>query len=471
MTHPASIEALVDQSPISLSQYAIVALCGAFAMIDGFDAHAMAYAAPDIAREFNIPGAHFGPVFSASLFGSLIGVVSQGWLGDRFGRKTVLLGAFLIVGATSLVIIFSSTLQALIVLRFLEGVGLGAALPNLFAITSEYVPKRRRSTFVTAMFCGVPLGAILGGIAAAEFLPVHGWRSIFYLGGLLPLALLPLAALLLPESFSYLISRPGSHGKAQKILRQIKVTTSAIDVPEVPFEPRAAQQSNSVKALFLEGRGPGTVLLWANSFLSLVVSIALGNWLPLILTEAGITMSMAVINGVVLSGGGMLGALFFAALSDRYDIYKVLVPAYFIAALAVALIGAVPASSLLVTAVIFIAGFFCIGAQMCLPGLIAHFYPAPLRASGLGWTMGVGRIGAIFGPLLAGVLLTWKVSPSVLFDLAALLTLVTAGVIGLMAYIYCQQSARDGFRGVAADETHRTLEIQGSTTTVSGRSP
>jgi AAHS family 4-hydroxybenzoate transporter-like MFS transporter len=192
--------------------------------------------------------------------------------------------------------------------------------------------------------------------------------------------------------------------------------------------------------LFEEGRRTGTLLLWAISFLSLLVSISLTNWLPIILDQAGLGIGLAVINSVVLSGGGMLGALFFATLADRLDAYKVLVPAYITGAIFVGSIGIVPATGILLTIIVFFANFFFIGAQMFLPSLIAFYYPGPLRASGIGWTMGVGRMGAILGPMLAGVLLAWSVAPRTLFASAAIVTLLAAAAVGAMGFLYGRQS-------------------------------
>lgn len=436
MEQAASVEKSIDDGAISARQLALVALCGLLSMIDGFDGQAMAYAAPAIAKEYAIPVAEFGIVFGAGSFGSLAGVLAQGPLGDKFGRKTLILAAFLVVAVASLATVAATTIGQLTALRFIAGVGLGGALPNLFAITSEYTPKRRRSTFVTAMFCGVPLGAVLGGMAAASVLPSHGWRLVFYFGGLAPLALLPAALFFVPESLSFLATRPHARERIAKILAGMNIAApSRVDAPGA--DDQRAIFGIIALELFADGRLQGTLLLSIISFLSLVVSISLTNWLPLILDQAGVTLSMAVIGGVVLSGGGMLGALFFAILTDKYDVYKILGPAYLVAALSVAAIGAVPPFETPVTIVIFLAGFFFIGAQMCFPTLVAIYYPASLRAAGIGWTMGVGRIGAIVGPMFTGFLLAKNVTTSNLFYLAAGVTL--AAMIALLSLGHLQR--------------------------------
>jgi AAHS family 4-hydroxybenzoate transporter-like MFS transporter len=431
MTRAVSIESLIDESEIGCRQIVIVTLCGLLAMADGFDGQAIAFAAPEIVKEFGIAPTELGAVFAAGSLGSLTGVVAQGPVGDRLGRKTVMLAAFVLVGLSSLLNVAAMTGEALIALRFAAGVGLGAALPNLFALTSEYTPKRRRSTFVTAMFCGIPLGSVLGGMATANILPTAGWRAVFYLAGALPLLLSIAAWRLIPESLAFLLTQKGSNDRVGDILAGIGVSAPGEGVALAGAD-RAPGASSA--QLFAEGRLYGTLLLSAISFVSLLVSISLTNWLPLILHQAGVDIGMAVIGGVVLSGGGMLGAMFFAVLTDAHDVYKILLPAYVAATLSVAAIGAVPLQGDLVVAAIFAAGFLFIGAQMCFPTLVAAYYPSALRATGIGWTMGAGRIGAIVGPAFTGLLLERKLATSDLFYIGAATTLLAVAALALLAF-------------------------------------
>lgn len=440
MERAVSIESLIDQSDIGSRQIVIVALCGLLAMTDGFDAQAIAFAAPEMVKEFAIPPAEFGAVFSAGAFGSLTGVVLQGPAGDRAGRKTVLLAACLIIAVASLSTTLVSTTQSLSLLRFITGVGLGGALPNLFALTSEYTPKRRRSTFVTAMFCGVPLGGVVGGFLAASFMSHWGWRPVFYLGGGAPLLLAVTAACLIPESVAFLAQRSDARPRIEAILARL-----GIEAPtgERLFHiKRSAPQPGVFAELFSRHHIAGTLLLSLISFLSLVVSISLTNWLPLILNQAGVAIGMAVIGGVALSGGGMLGALIFAALTDAYDVYRVLIPAYVAASVSVAAIGAAPLQSDIVIASIFAAGLLFIGAQMCIPTLVAAYYPSALHATGIGWTMGAGRIGAIVGPAFTGFLLDKKLAPDQLFYFAGAITVAATAALALLARLDGGQEAR-----------------------------
>jgi len=423
---PRTVEESIDNAAIGRRQLAIVGLCGLLAMVDGFDAQAMAYAAPALAAELKIVTSDFGLVFGAGSFGSLAGVLVQGPLGDRFGRKTVMLAAFALVTAASLLNVQATTLAELIALRFIAGFGLGGALPNLFAITAEYTPRRRRSTFVTAMFCGVPLGATLGGLVAASVLQSHDWRVIFYFGGIAPLVLATPAWFFLPESASYLATRPDARERLGDALRRLNIEPPAQFI--VGTFGKSAPRS-TVFRLFDAAHIRGTALLSAIAFLGLLVSISLTNWLPLILNRAGLTIGMAVIGGVFLSGGGMIGALFFAILGDRFDMFRVLAPAYVVAALSIATIGAVPPDEIFVMAAIFFTGFFFIGSQMCLPTLVTSYYPSALRATGIGWTMGAGRIGAIVGPALTGVLVANGISTSNLFYIASGVVLLTVAAL------------------------------------------
>jgi AAHS family 4-hydroxybenzoate transporter-like MFS transporter len=438
MNRAVSIESLIDESRIGRPQIVIVTLCALLAMADGFDNQAIAFAAPEIVKEFGIAPTELGAVFAAGSFGSLTGVVAQGPLGDRLGRKTVMLAAFVLIGVSSLLNVAATTSEGLIALRFAAGVGLGAALPNLFALTSEYTPKRRRSTFVTAMFCGIPLGSVLGGMATASILPSAGWRAVFYLAGALPLFLSVAAWALIPESLAFLVNRKNANDRIDEILTRIGVSAprevAAFAGSERDLDVPSAQ-------LFAEGRLYGTLLLSVISFVGLLVSISLTNWLPLILHQSGVTIGMAVIGGVVLSGGGILGAMFFALLTDAHDVYRILLPAYVAATLSIAAIGAVPLQGDLVVAAIFAAGFLFIGAQMCFPTLVAAYYPSALRATGIGWTMGAGRIGAIVGPAFTGLLVERKLATSELFYIGAATTLLAVAALALLAFA---ERARQG---------------------------
>ena len=223
------VAALIDKGPLGLYRILIVATCCAVAMIDGFDTQSIAFVAPEIASAWHVPAAQFGPVFAIGLFGGLLGAVILGAVGDRYGRKLVLLPAMALFAIASLATVTADGVTSLLVFRLVTGFGLGGAIPGVIAITSEYAPSRRRATIVTLMFCGFPLGAVLGGAMSARLIPAYGWHAVFYAGGILPLVLLPLVWLFVPESIRFLVHRRADPAATARVLRRIHPHASLPD--------------------------------------------------------------------------------------------------------------------------------------------------------------------------------------------------------------------------------------------------
>src|SRR5258708_13491249 len=201
------VAAVIDRISIGRLQWATILLCGLVAILDGFDTQAIAFVAPLIAKDLQLEMSLFGPVFGAGLFGLMVGALVLGPAADHWGRKPVIIISTLVFGAFALLTPMIQSLNALLLLRFLTGLGLGGAMPNIIALTSEYSPKTKRATLVTLMFCGFPLGAVLGGLLSAQLMPKFGWPAVFYLGGILPLVLLPFLWAWLPESIRFLVPR------------------------------------------------------------------------------------------------------------------------------------------------------------------------------------------------------------------------------------------------------------------------
>lgn len=400
--------------------YAIALLCGVLSLVDGFDSAAISFAAPVMAADFGTTASRFGGVFTAGMIGSLLAVLTQGALGDRIGRKAVVVGSLLLMGAASLATLWARDLNQLMALRFVAGLGIGAALPNLIALTSEYAPAPRKFIFVTAVFTGTPLGAVLGGIAVAPLLE-QGWHGVFVLAGLLPLVLAPAALKWLPESLSFLATPRGDHATTPR--------------------PKANRVRLSVGQLFTEGRGVDTALLWTVAFLSLAVSISIVNWLPTVLADAGVTISIAVLGSVALQGGGIFGSLLVSLLIDRVGRWP-MIAAYAVGAVGLASLGGLSLSGGAVTAAIFLVGLFFIGGQMCIASLVAFHYPPHLRAQGVGWAIGAGRIGAIAGTAAWGAALARGQPISGVFLAAAAIVALAATALTAIGRVRLQARAQ-----------------------------
>ena len=290
-------------------------------------------------------------------------------------------------------------------------------MPNAIAMTAEFNPRRRRATMVMIMFCGFSVGAALGGLLAAALIPHVGWRSVFVVGGIAPLLLVPILALRLPESVRFLALTGRADDEVAGLLRWINpkaafapATRFVVHEPELPGIP--------VLHLFRDGRTPVTLLLWVVFFMSLLDLYFLSNWLPTVLNDLGASMSASAAIGSMLQVGGVVGALALGSIIDRFS-FRALALVYCIAVFAVGAIGQLGHSIVLVTMAIFAAGFCIVGGQIAANALAATFYPTSVRATGVGWALGIGRVGSIVGPLVGGVLLTMKWSTASVFAAAA----------------------------------------------------
>ena len=418
------LESIIDSRPVSGFQLMLMAICALVAMMDGFDTQAIAFVASEIATEWHVAPSAFGPVFGIGLLGSLVGALSFGPAGDRFGRKPVLVLAIVLFSAASLLTPLCSSVGQLIGIRFITGVGLGGALPCFISLTSEYAPRRLRSTLVGLMFCGFPLGAVIGGLVSARLIPAFGWASVFIAGGLLPLLVLPLLIAFVPESVRFLALRK-SRAEIVRVLGRMGAAGDWNgELPAATAEVRAP-----ISSLFSEGRALGTVLLWTTLFFSLLLTYLLINWMPITARRTGLGIEAAVIAVSMLNLGAVVGCLVTGRLADRFGPAIVIGCGYVLGAVAIVCIGHAGSSSVLLCAIAFVAGGLSLGAQMCTVALCASFYDTFLRATGVGWGMGIGRAGAIFGPILGGLLLASGADGSTLFLVAGLTSLLSGAAV------------------------------------------
>src|SRR3984885_14639917 len=414
----------IDQQPVGGFQIRLLLICAAVLFLDGFDTQAIGFAAPALAKEWHLTKGALGPVFSAGLFGLRIGALLFGPLADRIGRRKIIVVSTLAFGIGTLATAFVQDVNTLLAIRFLTGLGLGGAMPNAIALTSEFSPHRRRATMVMVMFCGFSVGAALGGFLAAGLIPHFGWRSVFVVGGAAPLLLVPVLALKLPESVRFLALTGRANARVAQLLAFINpkaefapATRFIVHEPELVGIP--------VLHLFKAGRTLATLLLWVVFFMSLLDLYFMSNWLPTVLNDLGASVSEAAAIGSMLQVGGVVGTFALGNIIDRFS-FRALALLYFVAVFAIGAIGQLGHSAAFVTIAIFVAGFCVVGGQIAANALAAGFYPTSVRASGVGWALGIGRIGSIVGPLVGGALMTLKWSAGEVFVAAALAALCAA---------------------------------------------
>jgi MFS transporter, AAHS family, 4-hydroxybenzoate transporter len=441
---PVDVASYVDQQPVGGFQIRLLLTCAAVLFLDGFDTQAIGYVAPALIKEWKLTRAELGPVFSAGLFGLMIGALIFGPLADKIGRKKIIMFSTLAFGAGSFATAFANDVNTLLLIRLLTGLGLGGAMPNAVAMTSEFSPHRRRATMVMIMFCGFSVGAALGGLLAAVLIPQFGWRSVFVVGGVAPLLLAPILVWRLPESVRFLALTGKQHERVAELLAQINPNAAAADrgTTFIVDEPRLA--GLPLLHLFRERRTLPTLLLWVIFFMSLLDLYFLSNWLPTVLNDLGASVSAAAMIGAMLQVGGVVGTFALGSVVDRFS-FRALALVYFVAVFAVGAIGQLGHSATLVTLAIFAAGFCIVGGQIAANALAATFYPTAVRATGVGWALGIGRVGSIVGPLIGGALMTAKWSTGELFMAAATAALCAA----VAAFCLSRLAGGDGGQGVA----------------------
>jgi len=431
-THIAN---LIDERAVRVSQYAIACLCGCVMFLDGFNTQTISYMIPLIAKEWQLSPHLIGPILASALAGLLVGYLFLSPLSDRLGRRRVVLIATVAVGVFTLATLLATNAAELMVLRFITGMGLGAAIPSAVALTSEYTPKRLRATFVLAIYCGLSFGFAAAGGAAAWLIPHHGWRALLWAGALAPLALAPFIYLYLPESLDFLIR---SHAQPRQIQAALAwIDPAATDIGRVRFESETAGPTNAVASLFESGRTLGTLLLWVVFVLNLAEFYALQSWLPPILTRLNYSIDSVALTTSLTTIGGIVAAFIVGPAMDRLSRYGSLAILYLAGVVFVGLTGwALSRSAWMLMMASFFAGFCVSGGQKSVIALTALFYPAPIRSTGIGWALGIGRIGSIAGPLLIGALLGWQMQPDNVFYAATIPMLISALIIVLLGMKY-----------------------------------
>lgn len=422
------VQALIDSRPFTGYQWIILALCFLIVAIDGFDTAAIGYIAPALVQDWGIQKSALGPVMSAALFGLAFGAIFAGPMADRVGRKRVLVLSVFFFGASSLATAFAPTLGWLTVLRFLTGLGLGAAMPNAVTLTSEFAPQRRRAVLVNTMFCGFPLGSAAGGFVAAAMIPAFGWHSVLVLGGVLPIVLAALLVFLLPESVRYMVARQYPTDQIAAVLR--RVTGAATQAARYVTGEAAPATKSAIGTVLSPGYRLGSFMLWATYFMGLVIFYLLTSWMPTLMKDAGFSIERASLLTALFPLGGGIGTIAAGWFMDRFNPNKVIALTYGITGVLIYTVGqGTGGSQVALGALIFLAGTAMNGAQSSMPSLAAAFYPTQGRATGVAWMLGIGRFGGITGALLGAELLRMQLGFDAIFTLLAAPAFLAAGAL------------------------------------------
>ncbi|CAB3796285.1 MFS transporter [Pararobbsia alpina] len=425
---------LIDTRPLGRYRLLVLMLCAICLVMDGFDVQAIGYVAPAVIHEWGIAKEVLSPVFGAGLFGMLIGSLILSAAGDKVGRRPVLIGAMLFFSVCMFATGFVHDIPEFIALRFAAGLGLGGIMPNVTALIGEFSPKRIRMTSIMTVSVGYIVGGVVGGFIAAALMPVFGWQSVFFFGGVISLVVAVLLWVSLPESVQFLLLRKNDEERVRRLLARIVGSAEVISASaRLIFNEQKSQGAPFIE-IFKDGRASITILLWIINFTNLLDMYFLSNWLPTVMHEAGHSVETAALAGSALWGGGLVGTLALGRVTDRFGVLPVLASAFLIGVAATAAIGnpLVMTSLGAVFLAIFLSGFAIIGGHPGINAWSATYYPTDLRSTGIGWSLGVGRIGSVIGPVVGGALMHLQWTSSSLFMVAAMFVCVTlAGIVAI----------------------------------------
>lgn len=425
----SAIETVLENQPLGALQMRVVAICTLIQMCDGYDVGSIGWAVPKLTHAWHLAPSVFALAFLFSNVGIMVGALGSGPIGDRFGRKPLLLASITIFGLASLASAFATSLEMLAAARFFTGLGIAGGFTGTTALTGDYTPQRLRATMIMVTFTGAPLGGFVGGQVVAALLR-HGfdWPIIFIIGGVFPLALVAVMALFLPESPRFLAASQNLAPRQRALLARLGVAPA-----EAGSHPVDIARENPVKMLFGEGYALQTVLLWIIFFCSLINLYLFVFWLPEILHLTGLTPAQAVFATSLHALGAIAAVLYLGFLIDRFRPERALALHFAAGIIFIALIALAAMPYVVLLTVVFLSGMTIIGSQTGANATAGALYPARMRTSGIGWALGIGRLGGIAAAPLGGFLLARGLPPRHVFLSACFFAVVAAVATAMLA--------------------------------------
>ncbi|RRJ88259.1 MFS transporter [Gulosibacter macacae] len=429
-----NLRELIDSSPMRGGQWAILIVCTFLNALDGYDVLAMAFTANPVSQEFGLSGTELGFLLSAGLIGMAVGAVGFGPLADVIGRRRTLLIA-LVVNALGLFLSATAgSMGELLAWRVVTGLGVGGILASATVLVSEYANVRRRGLAISIFTAGYPLGATLGGMAAAWLIANVGWHAVFLLGGILTVVSIVLVALLLPESIDYLAQKPtpANAKRAERIAVRLGHGEGAV-LPEPVVDP---SEGAGVGAVFAPRYRLNTIMVWITFFIVMFGFYFANSWTPKLVVASGMSEQQGIMAGIMITTGGIIGAVLYGVFTARW-------PARFVFAGFVALGAVMLCVFILSTDIIWLAfgsallvGTLMNGAVSGLYTVAPNAYGPRVRSTGVGVALGVGRAGAILAPIIVGAFLDAGWTPTHLYIGVAIIVLFAVfAIIRIKPYV------------------------------------
>lgn len=429
MSQP-SVKHIIDESKFNKFHFLLLLWCASIIVFDGYDLVIYGSVVPVLMKEWNLTAIQTGAIGSYALIGMMVGALIFGPLADKIGRKKVIIICVTIFSIFTFLAGFSQGPTSFSVLRFLAGIGLGGVMPNVIALMTDYAPKFIRNTLVSMVFIGYSVGGILAAVFGIIFTPTL-WQAVFWIGAF-PLLLLPLMIKTLPESVDFLLKK-GKHNQLGQVLQKI----------QPHHQPRAIYKNEEVESkksmpvikLFENKRSISTLMFWSANFMCLFMIYGLNTWLPKLMGNAGYPLGSSITFLLVIHLGAIVGTLIGGSLADKVSTKKVLIFYNLLGGTSLLLLG-LKSNSFILYSLVFIAGAGIIGSQNIANSYISQYYPAYIRSTGSGMAFGIGRIGAIVGPMLGGVLLSMNVTLQINFLIFAIPGVIAAIAISLVQERY-----------------------------------
>lgn len=419
-----NIKSLIDDHPMTGLQYSVVVVCFLMNMLDGMDVLIMSYTAPAIAKAWGTGPEALGAVFSTGLLGMTIGTLFISPFADRIGRKNMMLISAIIMGVCIYLTSYSTSVNHLLIFRFVSGLGIGSMLATTAALIAEYTPKKTKDFWVSAAIAGYPTGAVVSGLISAKVIPVDGWAQMFKYAGYASILAVPVILFFLYESIDYYLKAQPRNAlmKVNKILSKMKHNNISA-LPALPPKQAAIPLDKLLDTEYKKD----TIQLWAALFMAFATLYFLTSWIPKLASNAGLPLHLAIYAGTVFNVGAFFGIMSQGYLSTKFGLKKTLGYIFIFTTILMCSFSFFAGSGLLLL-IFGLLGFGIQGGFVGLYAVAARMYPTSFRATGVGWAMGAGRLGGIVGPALGGILIGAGLSMTANFLVFALPALL-AGLI------------------------------------------
>ncbi len=425
-----TIKSKIDSRSISFLQFLIIFICFFLNVIDGMDVLVISYTAPVIATSWNISFETLGVVFSSGVFGMAVGALFLAPYADNIGRKKIILISTVIISMGILLTGFSENIYHLIFLRFLSGVGIGTMLASTVSLVSEYTPNRSRDFWVSFILAGYPLGAILAGYLSNYILKYYSWQDVYIIFGLISIFFIPIIYFFLLESIDFLIKN-----QPKNALVRINLILKKLNFSKIEFLPSKTNVNNKipVNSLFQAKYLNSTIKLWTAFFFSFACLYFLISWIPKMVTELGLSLELGIYSGTVFNIGAFFGIVTLGYFSSKFGLKKIISIFLILTFIIMTQIQYFFGSDWMLL-IFGVLGFTIQGGFVGLYSVAARIYPTEFRTTGVGWGIGAGRLGAVLGPMVAGILIGAGISVSmnfVIFAIPALLAAIVTYIISV----------------------------------------